>query len=77
MKELYDKKTNQFKGVVSNDITIFADELREAKSEILTVLKKHKINYEVADYLLNYLITQLRESHKYEQIMVLQFGGTS
>lgn len=40
MKELYDTKTNQFKGVVSNDITIVADELREAQSEILTVLKK-------------------------------------
>ena len=71
MKELYDKKTNQFKGVVSNDIPIFADELRGAQSEILTVLKNHKINYEVADYLLNCLITQLRESHKYEQITVL------
>jgi hypothetical protein len=68
MLELYDKKTNKFNGVVSNNITIFADELREAQSEILTVLKKHKLNYEVSEYLLNRLVYTLRTSHKYEQI---------
>nr|DAF34254.1 MAG TPA: hypothetical protein [Caudoviricetes sp.] len=71
MKELYDTKTNQFKGVVSNDITIVADELREAQSEILTVLKKHKFNYEVSVYVLDCLIPKLKESLKYEQITVL------
>ena len=68
MLELYDKKKTQFNGVVSNNITIFADELREAQSEILTVLKKHKLNYEVSEYLLNGLVYTLRTSHKYEQI---------
>ena len=68
MLELYDKKTNKFNGVVSNNITIFADELREVQSEILTVLKKHKLNYEVSEYLLNSLVYTLRTSHKYEQI---------
>ena len=71
MKELYDTKTNQFQGVVSNDITIVADELREAQSEILTVLKKHKFNYEVSVYVLDCLIPKLKESLKYEQITVL------
>lgn len=71
MKELYDTKTNQFKGVVSNDITIVADELRKAQSEILTVLKKHKFNYEVSVYVLDCLIPKLKESLKYEQITVL------
>ena len=71
MKELYDTKTNQFRGVVSNDITIVADELREAQSEILTVLKKHKFNYEVSVYVLDCLIPKLKESLKYEQITVL------
>lgn len=68
MLELYDKKTNKFNGVVSNNITIFADELREAQSEILTVLKKHKLNYEVSEYLLSSLVYTLRTSNKYEQI---------
>lgn len=71
MQEFYNTKTNEFSGVVSNNITIFADELRKAQSEILTALKNHKFNYEVSDYLLNCLITQLRESHQYEQITVL------
>ena len=71
MKELYDNKTNQLKGVVSNNITILEDELREAQSEILTVLKKHKFNYEVSVYVLDCLIPKLKESLKYEQITVL------
>lgn len=71
MQEFYDKKTKEFAGVVSNNMTIFADELREAQLEILTVLKKHKLNYEVSEYLLDCLVSQLRESHKYEQITVL------
>lgn len=68
MQEFYDKKTKEFAGVVSNNMTIFADELRKAQSEILTVLKKHKLNYEVSEYLLNCLVSQLRNSNKYEQI---------
>ena len=70
MLELYDKKTNKFNGVVSNNITIVADELKEAQSEILTVLKKHKLNYEVSEYLLNALVYKLSKSHKYEQITI-------
>ena len=71
MKGYYDEKTRVYRGVISNNITILEDELRKAQSEILTVLKNHKFNYEVSDYLLNCLITQLRESHQYEQITVL------
>lgn len=71
MLELYDKKTNKFNGVVSNNITIVADELIEAQSEILTVLNKHKLNYEVSEYLLNALVYKLSKSHKYEQITIL------
>ena len=71
MLELYDKKTNKFNGVVSNNITIVADELIEAQSDILTVLKKHKLNYEVSEYLLNALAHKLSKSHKYEQITIL------
>lgn len=71
MQEFYDKKTKEFAGVVSNNMTIFADELRKAQSEILTVLKNHKLNYEVSEYLLNCLVSQLRETHQYEQITVL------
>lgn len=71
MKGYYDEKTRVFRGVVSNNITILEDELKEAQSEILTVLKKHKFNYEVSEYLLNGLIPKLSESHKYEQITVL------
>lgn len=68
MQEFYDKKTKEFAGVVSNNMTIFADELRKAQSEILTVLKNHKLNYEVSEYLLQCLVSQLRNSNKYEQI---------
>lgn len=71
MQEFYDKKTKEFAGVVSNNMTIFADELRKAQSEILTVLKNHKLNYEVSEYLLQCLVSQLRETHQYEQITVL------
>lgn len=71
MQSYYDEKTRVYRGVVSNNITILEDELREAQSEILTVLKNHKLNYEVSEYLLDCLISQLRESHKYEQITVL------
>ena len=65
------EKTKQIEKVMSNNIVISADEIIKAQSEILTVLKKHKLNYEVSEYLLDCLISQLRESHKYEQITVL------
>ena len=71
MQSYYDEKTRVYRGVVSNNITILEDELREAQSEILTVLKNHKFNYEVSGYVLDCLVSQLRESHKYEQITVL------
>lgn len=71
LKFLTNKKTNQVEKVMSNHVEISADKIRKAQSEILTVLKNNKINYEVADYLLNSLATQLRETHQYEQITVL------
>lgn len=71
LKTLRNKETNQIEKVMSNNIVISADEIIKAQSEILTVLKKHKLNYEVSEYLLDCLISQLRESHKYEQITVL------
>ena len=71
MKGYYDEKTRVYRGVISNNITILEDELREAQSEILAVLKNHKFNYEVSEYVLNGLIPKLRESHQYEQITVL------
>ena len=71
MQTYYDEKTRVYRVVVSNNITILEDELREAQSEILTVLKNHKFNYEVSEYVLNGLIPKLRESHQYEQITVL------
>lgn len=71
MKGYYDEKTRVYRGVISNNITILEDELREAQSEILAVLKNHKFNYEVSEYVLNGLIPKLSESHQYEQITVL------
>lgn len=71
MKGYYDEKTGVYRGVISNNITILEDELREAQSEILAVLKNHKFNYEVSEYVLNGLIPKLSESHQYEQITVL------
>ena len=71
LKTLRNKKTNQVEKVMSNYVEVSADELRKAQSEILTVLKNHKLNYEVSEYLLNCLVSQLRESHQYEQITVL------
>ena len=71
LKFLTNKKTNQVEKVMSNHVEVSADEIRKAQSEILTVLKNHKFNYEVSDSLLNCLITPLRESHQYEQITVL------
>ena len=71
LKFLMNKKTNQVEKVMSNHVEVSADEIRKAQSEILTVLKNHKFNYEVSEYLLDCLISQLRESHKYEQITVL------
>ncbi len=71
LKFLTNKKTNQVEKVMSNHVEISADEIRKAQSEILTVLKKHKLNYEVSEYLLESLVSQLRQSHQYEQITVL------
>ena len=71
LKTLRNKETNQIEKVMSNNIVISADEIIKAQSEILTVLKNHKLNYEVSEYLLDCLVSQLRESHQYEQITVL------
>ena len=71
LKSLRNKETNQIEKVMSNNIVISADEIIKAQSEILTVLKNHKLNYEVSEYLLQCLVSQLRESHQYEQITVL------
>ena len=71
IKSLRNKETNHIEKVMSNNIVISADEIIKAQSEILTVLKNHKLNYEVSEYLLQCLVSQLRESHKYEQITVL------
>ena len=71
LKSLRNKETNQIEKVMSNNIVISADEIIKAQSEILTVLKNHKLNYEVSEYLLNCLVSQLRQSHQYEQITVL------
>ena len=71
MQEYSNKETKKVEKVISNNVTISGDEIRKAQSEILTVLKNHKLNYEVSAYLLDCLISQLRESHKYEQITVL------
>lgn len=71
LKSLRNKETNQIEKVMSNNIVISADEIIKAQSEILTVLKNHKLNYEVSEYLLNCLVSQLRETHQYEQITVL------
>lgn len=71
LKFLTNKETNQVEKVMSNHVEISADEIRKAQSEILTVLKKHKLNYEVSEYVLDCLISQLRETHRYEQITVL------
>lgn len=71
LKFLTNKETNQVEKVMSNHVEISADEISKAQSEILTVLKKHKLNYEVSEYVLDCLISQLRETHRYEQITVL------
>lgn len=65
------EKTKEVEKVFSNDIVISGDEIRKAQSEIITVLKNHKLNYEVSEYLLQCLVSQLRETHQYEQITVL------
>lgn len=71
LKSLRNKETNQIEKVMSNNIVISADEIIKAQSEILTVLKNHKFNYEVSVYVLEGLIPKLHKSHKYEQITVL------
>lgn len=71
LKFLRNKETNRVEKLMSNDIVISSYDILKVHSEILTVLKNNKINYEVADYLLNSLATQLRESKDYEQITVL------
>ena len=59
LKTLRNKETNQIEKVMSNNIVISADEIIKAQSEILTVLKNHKLNYEVSEYLLQCLVSQL------------------
>ena len=68
MKRVFNKETNQLDEVISNNISISGDELREAQSEILTVLQNHKFNYEVSEYLLRCVTARLMKSKNYEQV---------
>ena len=68
MKTILNEETKKVEKVFSNEITISGDELREAQSEILTVLQKHKFNYEVSEFLLRCVTAQLMKSKNYEQV---------
>ena len=68
MQSYYDEKTRVYRGAISNNITILEDELREAQSEILTVLQNHKFNYEVSELLLRCVTARLMKSKNYEQV---------
>lgn len=68
MERILNKETKKLEKVISNDITISGDELREAQSEILTVLQNHNFNYEVSEFLLNCVIARLMKSKNYEQV---------
>ena len=68
MKTILNEETKKVEKVISNNITISGDELREAQSEILTVLQNHKFNYEVSEFLLNCVIARLMKSKNYEQV---------
>lgn len=68
MERILNEETKKVEKVISNNITISGDELREAQSEILTVLQNHKFNYEVSEFLLNCVIARLMKSKNYEQV---------
>ena len=68
MKTILNEETKKVEKVISNNITISGDELREAQSEILTVLQNHNFNYEVSEFLLNCVIARLMTSKSYEQV---------
>ena len=68
MERILNEETKKVEKVISNDITISGDELREAQSEILTVLQNHNFNYEVSEFLLNCVIARLMKSKNYEQV---------
>lgn len=68
MERIFNEETKKVEKVISNDITISGDELREAQSEILTVLQNHKFNYEVSEFLLHCVIARLMKSKNYEQV---------
>lgn len=68
MERILNEETKKIEKVISNNITISGDELREAQSEILTVLQNHNFNYEVSEFLLNCVIARLMKSKNYEQV---------
>ena len=68
MKTILNEETKKVEKVISNNITISGDELREAQSEILTVLQNHKFNYEVSELLLRCVTARLMTSKNYEQV---------
>ena len=68
MERILNEETKKVEKVISNNITISGDELREAQSEILTVLQNHNFNYEVSEFLLNCVIARLMKSKNYEQV---------
>ena len=68
MKRIFNEEKKQIDKVISNNITISGDELREAQSEILTVLQNHKFNYEVSEYLLHCVTARLMKSKNFEQV---------
>ena len=71
MERILNEETKKVEKVISNNITISGDELREAQSEILTVLQNHNFNYEVSEFLLNCVIARLMKSKNYEQVKIL------
>ena len=68
METILNEETKKIEKVISNNITISGDELREAQSEILTVLQNHKFNYEVSEFLLHCVTARLMISKSYEQV---------
>ena len=71
MERILNEETKKVEKVISNNITISGDELREAQSEILTVLQNHKFNYEVSEFLLRCVTARLMTSKSYEQVKIL------
>ena len=68
METILNEETKKVEKVISNNITISGDELREAQSEILTVLQNHNFNYEVSELLLRCVTARLMTSKSYEQV---------